>query len=126
MAEWHHNMTDTCNSQNNNNYTLLLPFFKLSWFSPPAWKSYKATNNCGSSSSCAKRFSLDVHRLAASKERGVDGAADPDDPDKFPTVPMELNVFVLREPGGSDSGKLGMWGKGRLCSSASENKNKIH
>ena len=39
-----------------------LPFTILSWFSPPDWKSYKATNRFGSSSVWLdNRFSLDIH-----------------------------------------------------------------
>lgn len=75
-----------------------LPFLRLSWFSPPAWKSYRATKSCGSSSSWASRFSLDVQRAEASRGRGR-GA-------------------------GSPSGRSGMWGSGLLCSRASVTQHK--
>ena len=44
-----------------------------SWLSPPAWKSYSATNSVGSSFSAAKvsKFSLDIHRWP----RGSRGAS---------------------------------------------------
>ena len=40
-------------------------FLSDNWFSPPAWKSYSATNSWGSPSSSwhpIRRFSLEVHR----------------------------------------------------------------
>lgn len=101
-----------------------LPFLRLSWFSPPDWKSYKATNSCGSSSSWARRFSFDVHLLAVSSDIGVEGAPDPDEPDKVP-IPPEPRVLVLRVPGGSVSGRLGMCGSGRFWRRASVIKKKV-
>uniref|UniRef100_A0A1Y1KK37 Uncharacterized protein n=1 Tax=Photinus pyralis TaxID=7054 RepID=A0A1Y1KK37_PHOPY len=47
---------------------------------------------------------------------GVDGAADPDEPDKLPSVPPDPMELVV---GASDSGRFGMWGSGRLCNRAS-------
>jgi hypothetical protein len=44
---------------------------------------------------------------------GVDGAPEAEEPDKVPTPP-DPRVFVLRDPGGSVSGKLGICGSGLL------------
>ena len=106
--------------------TPFIPFFRLSWFSPPAWKSYRATNSWGSSSSCVSRSSLDVHRLAVSNVSGVEGATEPDDPESVPKLLDAPKVTELIEFGGSDSGRLGMCGSGLLCNRASERIEKKH
>lgn len=87
-----------------------MPFLRLSWLSPPAWKSYRATNNCGSSSSCdCNKFSFDVHRIEDSKLLEIVPPIEP------PELPPPDGI----DPGGSPSGRSGMWGKGRLCNNAS-------
>ncbi|KAH1003457.1 hypothetical protein HUJ04_003380 [Dendroctonus ponderosae] len=61
-----------------------------------------------------------VQRLAASRERGVEAPAPPLVPldDKVePASPLVAPPDPLE--GGSDSGRLGIWGSGRLCSRAS-------
>lgn len=45
---------------------------------------------------------------------GVDGAPEVDELERVPKVPPEPRVFVLIAPGGSESGRLGMWGSGLL------------
>lgn len=72
---------------------------------------------------------MDVHRLAVSKERGVEEPAPPP-----ALVPLEDNAEeaatqpVLPEllEGGSDSGRLGIWGSGLLWRSASVGKKTTH
>jgi len=109
------------------------PFLRLSWFSPPAWKSYSATKSCGSSSSCASRFSFEVHRLAVSKGNAVPGAAGPEPEPPVPDWLPEPGAAPpcttpppppWRLPGGSLSGRSGMCGKGRLCNNASAGRQK--
>ena len=74
-----------------------LPFFKESWFSPPLWKSYKATKSWGSSSLAAiRRFSREVQRTEPSREK-----PPPAEPSRIPP------------PLPDSSG--GMSGRGREC-----------
>ena len=78
-------------------------FFRDSWFSPPAWKSYRATNSWGSPSSSwhpISRFSLEVQRIP--------------EPSREWRKPMLARLE-------NSSWEEGTSGRGRCCSRASGN-----